>query len=178
MTVAEPSPAALLIDGSLVAARIELNITDAARLCGVTSRQLNYWTNKGYVTATAERPRRYSLDALSTARQIKLRLDEGASLERAVRQIQQARAAEAETAGDALRGIVEAHLTALIDQLRRARPGVELDILHNRLRRRLARLAEPAVRAALASEDPGAVAGRHALEQALDALDAALEPAR
>ena len=63
--------------------RLWLNATDAARVCGVTVRQLTYWTDKGIIASRSQGGRSYDVPALTKAIAIKRAMLAGYSLEKA-----------------------------------------------------------------------------------------------
>jgi len=73
------------VDLSKLLERLELGIGQAAQLCGVSIRQLSYWTDKGIVEPTdGGSSRTYDYPALEKVCLIKQALDQGYSLEGAV----------------------------------------------------------------------------------------------
>ncbi len=65
--------------------RLHLGIGQAAQLCGVSIRQLSYWTDKGIITPNEESgSRSYDFAAIEKVCLIKQALDQGYSLEGAV----------------------------------------------------------------------------------------------
>ncbi|UCC68868.1 MAG: MerR family transcriptional regulator [Armatimonadota bacterium] len=73
------------VDFSKLLERLELGIGQAARLCGVSIRQLSYWTDKGIVNPIARgSSRTYDYPAIIKVCLIKQGLDQGYSLEGAV----------------------------------------------------------------------------------------------
>lgn len=73
------------IDVSELLTSLHLGIGQAAHLCGVSIRQLSYWTDKGIVTAVDDnRSRTYDYKAVEKVSLIKQALDQGYSLEGAV----------------------------------------------------------------------------------------------
>lgn len=73
------------VDLSKLLERLELGIGQAAQLCGVSIRQLSYWTDKGIIEPTGEgASRTYSYPAIEKVCLIKQALDHGYSLEGAV----------------------------------------------------------------------------------------------
>jgi DNA-binding transcriptional MerR regulator len=75
------------VDLSNLLERLELGIGQAAQLCGVSIRQLSYWTDKGIIQP-AERggSRTYDFRAIEKVCLIKQALDQGYSLEGAVQE--------------------------------------------------------------------------------------------
>lgn len=63
--------------------RLSLNATDAARVCGVTVRQLTYWTDKGIIEGGSTEGRSYDIKALAKALSIKRAMLQGYPLEKA-----------------------------------------------------------------------------------------------
>jgi DNA-binding transcriptional MerR regulator len=73
------------VDLSKLLERLELGIGQAAHLCGVSIRQLSYWTDKGIIQPTDHSgSRTYSYLAIGKVCLIKQALDQGYSLEGAV----------------------------------------------------------------------------------------------
>lgn len=65
---------------------LTLNIAQTAALCGISVRQLGYWTRQGYVTAQGQGARRtYGLEAVRRVLAIRKAMDGGASLRQALR---------------------------------------------------------------------------------------------
>jgi len=70
------------VDLSKLLARVELGIGQAAHLCGVSIRQLSYWTDKGIIQPTERGgSRSYTYPAIEKVCLIKQALDQGYSLE-------------------------------------------------------------------------------------------------
>jgi hypothetical protein len=60
---------------------LQLNIAQTAALCGISVRQLGYWTKQGYVTASGRGARRlYGLEALRRVLAVRNAMNNGASL--------------------------------------------------------------------------------------------------
>jgi DNA-binding transcriptional MerR regulator len=77
------------IDVSDLLTRLRLGIGQAASLCGVSIRQLSYWTDKGIVPPVDEdRTRTYDYPAIEKVSLIKQALDQGFSLEGAVAEVE------------------------------------------------------------------------------------------
>ena len=73
------------VDLSKLLERLELGIGQAAHLCGVSIRQLSYWTDKGIIKPTDRSgSRTYDYSAIEKVCLIKQALDQGYSLEGAV----------------------------------------------------------------------------------------------
>jgi DNA-binding transcriptional MerR regulator len=73
------------VDLSRLLERLELGIGQAAQLCGVSIRQLSYWTDKGIIQPTDQGgSRTYDYTAIEKVCLIKQALDQGYSLEGAV----------------------------------------------------------------------------------------------
>ncbi|MDQ2799639.1 MAG: MerR family transcriptional regulator [Armatimonadota bacterium] len=67
---------------------LTLNIAQTANLCGISVRQLGYWTRQGYVTAQGRGARRtYGLEAVRRLLAIRKAMDSGLSLRQALRQV-------------------------------------------------------------------------------------------
>jgi len=65
---------------------LNLNIAQTAALCGISVRQLGYWTRQGYVSAQGQGARRtYGLEAVRRVLAIRKAMDGGASLRQALR---------------------------------------------------------------------------------------------
>lgn len=68
---------------------LNLNIAQTAALCGISVRQLGYWTQQGYVAAQGQGARRtYGLEAVRRVLAIRKAMDGGASLRQARNQAQ------------------------------------------------------------------------------------------
>ena len=66
---------------------LTLNIAQTATLCGISVRQLGYWTRQGYVTAQGRGTRRtYGLEAVRRLLAIRKSMDGGLSLRQSLRQ--------------------------------------------------------------------------------------------
>jgi len=73
------------VDLSKLLERLELGIGQAAQLCGVSIRQLSYWTDKGIIKPSDQgSSRTYDRAAIEKVCLIKQALDQGYSLEGAV----------------------------------------------------------------------------------------------
>ncbi len=67
---------------------LTLNIAQTAVLCGISVRQLGYWTRQGYVEASGQGARRaYGLGAIRRVLEIRKAMEAGASLRQSLRQI-------------------------------------------------------------------------------------------
>lgn len=65
---------------------LTLNIAQTATLCGVSVRQLGYWTKQGYVTATGQGARRlYGPESLRRILAIRQAMQDGLSLRQSLR---------------------------------------------------------------------------------------------
>lgn len=65
---------------------LTLNAAQTAALCGISVRQLGYWTRQGYLTAQGQGARHgYGLDAVRRVLAIRKAMEEGASLRQALR---------------------------------------------------------------------------------------------
>jgi len=75
------------VDLSKLLERLELGIGQAAQLCGVSIRQLSYWTDKSIIEPTEKGgSRTYDYQAIEKVCLIKQALDQGYSLEGAVQE--------------------------------------------------------------------------------------------
>ncbi len=75
------------VDLSKLLERLELGIGQAAQLCGVSIRQLSYWTDKGIIEPSERGgSRTYDYQAIEKVCLIKQALDQGYSLEGAVQE--------------------------------------------------------------------------------------------
>ena len=102
------------VDLSRLLERLELGIGQAAQLCGVSIRQLSYWTDKGIVEPTdGSSSRTYNYRALEKVCLIKQALDQGYSLEGAVAEAE-AFLAQTEKERKRLTSLPEADLRKLI----------------------------------------------------------------
>ncbi len=66
-------------------ASLSLTTTQVAALCGLSERQVGYWTARGYLPRSTRAPEHYSGDAVDMAVLIKQGLDQGLLLRGAVR---------------------------------------------------------------------------------------------
>ena len=67
---------------------LQLNIAQTAAMCGISVRQLGYWTKQGYVTAEGLGERRiYGLDSLRRILAIRRLMAEGASLRQSLKSL-------------------------------------------------------------------------------------------
>lgn len=65
-----------------------LNAAQTAALCGISVRQLGYWTRQGYLAAQGQGARRgYNLDTVRRVLAIRRAMQEGASLRQALQQV-------------------------------------------------------------------------------------------
>jgi len=77
------------VDLSKLLEELELGIGQAAHVCGVTIRQLSYWTDKGIIRPKERgASRTYDYPAVEKACLIKQALDQGYSLEGAVAEVE------------------------------------------------------------------------------------------
>lgn len=118
------------VDLSKLLERLELGIGQAAHLCGVSIRQLSYWTDKGLIQPKdGGGSRTYDYDAIEKVCLIKQALDQGYSLEGAVaeaeaflhRQAREHEQLEA-TSGEDLRRLISSRsdrLGQFADRIRR-----------------------------------------------------------
>jgi len=102
--------------------RLRLTAGKAAELCGITRRQLCYWTDKGIIPCCTGGNNRdplrriYDFNGLSKALMLKRIMDEGRGLRRAVRELKARWVEPAEVTEDD-RGVTEEH--ALLAQAER-----------------------------------------------------------
>ena len=108
-----------------------LNIAQTAELCGISVRQLGYWTKQGYVAASGRGARRiYGLDSLRHLLAIKNAMAGGASLRQALKALPDAVGLSAEGSPPTdQRTMPEAIPTAPPEEARRARSDQERDAL-------------------------------------------------
>lgn len=67
---------------------LTLNIAQTAALCGISVRQLGYWTRQGYVEASGQGARRaYGLGAIRRVLGIRKAMEAGSSLRQSLRQV-------------------------------------------------------------------------------------------
>ena len=67
---------------------LTLTIAQTAALCSISVRQLGYWTQQGYVTASGQGARRtYGLDSVKRVLAIRKAMTAGASLRQSLRQV-------------------------------------------------------------------------------------------
>jgi len=77
------------VDVTVLLDNLELGIGQAASLCGITIRQLSYWTEKGIIPCSGtEKSRCYNLEAIEKIALIKQVLDSGCSLESATCEVE------------------------------------------------------------------------------------------
>lgn len=180
----DPSPTECLIDEEEVLSRLALSATEAARVCGVTVRQLTYWTDKGIVGTAAGESRSYGLGSLRKALLIRQAMETGQALEKAVaavdaRLAQKARdRAEADARpAEALREALERRLEGLGRQIEALRERLALHLGLSRLRGAMAALDGSDVEArlrALPPDDPQAAQFVRLVELAADHLQLAV----
>lgn len=67
---------------------LALNIAQTAALCGVSVRQIGYWTRQGYVAASGQGARRtYGVESIHRVLAIRKAMEAGASLRQSLRQL-------------------------------------------------------------------------------------------
>ncbi|MHB1006091.1 MAG: MerR family transcriptional regulator [Chloroflexota bacterium] len=124
----------LLPDEPAALARLWLNATDAARVCGVTVRQLTYWTDKGIIPSSSHDGRSYDVAALNKVVAIKRLMLTGLTLEKAA--LAMAEAAEAPTGPAVLTaGTRSAYVDGLIGVLEECRRNLPAYLALANLRR-------------------------------------------
>ncbi|MHB1133808.1 MAG: MerR family transcriptional regulator [Chloroflexota bacterium] len=121
-------------EGELLS-RLYVNATDAARICGVTVRQLTYWTDRGIVATREGDARTYDEQALRKVLAIKDQMLQGYTLEKA------AQLTAVSTAGDSAEQQVEpAYLERLSTAVEAFAPRVKAYLALGRARRATAAL--------------------------------------
>ena len=65
---------------------LALTKTQLADLCGLTTRQIGYWTQRGYLSTSPSHPDRYNGNAVDLCMLIKQGLDQGLTFQRALGQ--------------------------------------------------------------------------------------------
>ena len=104
-------------------ASLALTKTQVAALCGLTERQVGYWTAQGYLPRSPRDPRRYSGDALDMALLIKQGQQQGLSTYKAVQQARAYLAAERSRQPD-LHALDAAALATIATQIAQAEEAV------------------------------------------------------
>lgn len=146
----KPRILSLLPEERQALTRLWLNATDAARVCGVTVRQLTYWTDKGIIPSSSHSGRSYDVAALARVIAIDRAMAEGLTLEKAARLLEE-RAGAAATDEQPVGAVIDA-LVASIEGYRRRLPAY---LALANVRRAAAELAAVEVDALLGS-DPNA----------------------
>ena len=132
-----------------ILSRLRLSAAEAARVCGVTPRQLIYWTRKGIIR-TGGTDGEHDFDAPTMERAIRIRdaLAGGLSLEKAAQQVdrdQSARTAEVDRLagldGDALEAELRQRLARLEERMGTLRYSLPVSLTLARLRRAVALLS-------------------------------------
>ncbi|MBM4421660.1 MAG: MerR family transcriptional regulator [Chloroflexi bacterium] len=77
----------LVANDGEVLGRLRLSAAEAARVCGVTPRQIIYWTKRGIIQPSQDGSEDYDVFALEKAIRIRLALASGRSLEKAAQQV-------------------------------------------------------------------------------------------
>ena len=147
--------------------RLRLSVGEAARVSGVTVRQLSYWTDKGLVRALgAPGQRRYDYRALERIAHIRANLSEGYTLEEAAAQA--SARLKAKPLGDSeARQVIMDRLGELEDLLLRLRSRLsEHQLSRRELRSSARQLTELNVRAVF-DEAPGTRISAEELAEAL-----------
>ena len=98
---------------------LALNREQLAALCGLSRRQVGYWTAQGYLPRSPRDPAHYSGDAVDMALLIRQGLNQGLSLREAVRLARAYLAAET-TRQPGLLALDEAALRAIATRLTQA----------------------------------------------------------
>ena len=102
--------------------RLWLNATDAAKVCGITVRQLTYWTDKGLVPSSSHNGRSYDVRSLNRAMSIDRLMGGGLTLEKASRFLDESARTDGEE-GLASVGATIDDLVASIEDYRRRLPA-------------------------------------------------------
>ena len=128
--------------------RLSLSAAEAARVSGITPRQLIYWTRKGFIRTTGPAERDYDVAALERAIHIRRALEAGHSLEVAARLVEREIALrDAELArlavldGDDLEVELRRRLQRLEERVATLRHTLPVSLTLTRLRHALAALA-------------------------------------
>jgi DNA-binding transcriptional MerR regulator len=112
----------LLPEEDRALARLWLNATDAAKVCGVTVRQLTYWTDKGIVPSSSNNGRSYDVAGLNRAVAIDRAMSGGLTLEKAARLLDEAPVSSG-SVDDLSVGVTIDALVADIESYRRRFPA-------------------------------------------------------
>ncbi len=160
--------------------RLWLNATDAARVCGVTVRQLTYWTDKGIIPTHPRGARTYGVSALEKVIAIKRAMLKGHTLEKAARLVEQASQSASDATTENLPA-PEAYLEALIAALANCRSELPAYLALSAFKRKLTLLGDLDLGSLLAQaecreEAASLVAAR--LNEASQMLDAVLASLR
>jgi DNA-binding transcriptional MerR regulator len=176
----------LVANDAEVLSRLRLSAAEAARVCGVTPRQLIYWTKKGLVRPSADSDHDFDIFAMEKVIRIRKALEKGHSLERAAQMVAAEMAAlSAEV--DRLSGMAAADLETelrrrlekLEDRLRSLRKVLPSSLGLARLRRAVALLARIEAQGQLATttEGDGTKAFTLRLGRAVDELETLIREA-
>lgn len=164
-----------------VMGKVKFSVEQMSRICGVSRRQLSYWTKKGILTGDGG----YSLSTLAKVMLIKKELDKRTSLRRAVQKVDEhlgrraAEARELEVMSDSeLRALVVDRLSQVQGRLRQIRLGVHQAGTGTNLRRLASELSALQVESLLKEPQAGvtlpSLASR--LKLALEQLERILQP--
>ncbi len=168
-----------------ILSRLHLSAAEAARACGVTPRQLIYWTRKGLLRpGGADGEHDYDAPTMERAIRIREALAGGLSLEKAAQQVerdQNARTAEVDRLagldGDTLEAELRQRLARLEERVGTLRYSLPVSLTLARLRRAVALLSRLEIagvlQAAVVSGD-AARAVTLRLERAVDELETML----
>lgn len=102
--------------------RLRLNAQAAARVCGISARQLTYWRSRGLLPADGKRA--FSVRTLERAIAIRRLLDQGYTLKRAARLVREGQRREPELSSEELRQIAGERLGMLSARVRECRQAV------------------------------------------------------
>lgn len=82
------------INRGILWSKLSLTTAQLAALCNLTTRQVSYWAQKGYLPHAAHSPERFNGNAVDMCLLIKQAMDNGATLVQAARLAQEHLAAE------------------------------------------------------------------------------------
>ena len=178
------APTTYRLDEGEILSRLTLNATEAARVCGVTVRQLTYWTDKGIIPAIAGESRSYSLESLRRVLLIRQAMAAGQTLGKGAAAVETSLAREARAQKEAasrpmaeLRRDLERYLSDLSQQVAALRSRLTLNLALSRLRTALANLEQSGVEARLresSETSPQLVEFTRRVDLAADQLERAL----
>ena len=148
----------LVTNDTEVLGRLRLSAAEAARVCGITPRQLIYWTKKGLVRPSQDGAEDYDVHALQKAILIRQALESGRSLEKAAQQVAHDLAARtldverlAAMDGEQLEGELQRRFERIESRIAELRTTLPATLGVARLRRAVALLARLEARGSLAA---------------------------